>query len=127
MKLNWNFISQNDYKRGLIVIVIKENQFLSYWNKTREKRKILPKDIPSYPKPFSPVHSWRKFSAVFGTTSVRSSMVILPTYLDNSKNLLLIVLNKNEIEVIWERTQQDLFFTRKLNMSISVPYTYFDS
>ena len=36
------------------------------------------KDEPLYPKPFSPVQSARKFSAVFGTTSERSSMTIRP-------------------------------------------------
>ena len=34
---------------------------------------------PLYPNPFSPVHRARKFSAVLGTTSARSSMTIRPT------------------------------------------------
>ena len=33
---------------------------------------------PAYPNPFSPVHKARKFSAVFGTTSARSSITIRP-------------------------------------------------
>ena len=35
-------------------------------------------DDPAYPKPFSPVQRARKFSAVFGTTSDRSSITIRP-------------------------------------------------
>ncbi len=34
--------------------------------------------LPDLPTPFSPVHKQRKFSAVFGATSVRSSMVMRP-------------------------------------------------
>ena len=33
---------------------------------------------PLNPKPFSPVHKARKFSAVFGTTSARNSMMTRP-------------------------------------------------
>merc|ERR1712156_1061632 len=33
---------------------------------------------PLYPYPFSPVHRERKFSAVFGTTSLLNSMTIRP-------------------------------------------------
>lgn len=33
---------------------------------------------PDLPRPFSPVHKQRKFSAVFGATSARSSMVMRP-------------------------------------------------
>ena len=36
------------------------------------------KEEPLKPKPFSPVHSARKFSEVLGTTSARSSMMALP-------------------------------------------------
>ena len=39
---------------------------------------------PLYPNPFSPVHRARKFSAVLGTTSERSSMTIRPTGLPSA-------------------------------------------
>ena len=35
---------------------------------------------PLKPKPFSPVHSARKLSAVFGTTSALRSITILPAF-----------------------------------------------
>lgn len=37
------------------------------------------KGDPLYPKPGVPLQSWTKFSAVLGTTSFRSSIVIFPT------------------------------------------------
>ncbi|KRZ86888.1 40S ribosomal protein S20, partial [Trichinella sp. T8] len=39
------------------------------------------------PNPFSPVQSWRKFSAVNGTTSLRNSITILPIVTDSKLNV----------------------------------------
>lgn len=50
----------------------------------RNRRKLKKKrycSAPSKPNPFSPVHKHRKFSAVLGTTSLRSSITIRPIYL----------------------------------------------
>lgn len=49
------------------------------------------KILPLYPNPFSPVHKARKFSAVLGTTSLRSYKVItIFNFSQVSLNILII-------------------------------------
>ena len=45
---------------------------MRYPRQIEDQGYLLWKADPWYPKPYSPVHSARKFSAVFGTTSLKS-------------------------------------------------------
>lgn len=50
---------------------------------------------PSKPKPFSPVHSARKFSTVFGTSSPYRPITMRPSFwpsASTSKNTLLVTV-----------------------------------
>ena len=74
------------------------------------------KEEPSYPKPGSPVHRLRKFSAVLGTTSAFNSISMRPAYDKHTCKLTLAERDQQRRNLLGTKTTSTDRFTTNSNV-----------